>query len=159
MNIALTYGLSTNCPRKYFLTDRSPNRTWAFSEFRNFWTPIYTSSKYGAGLKSRCQWIAIGVSERMRALQKYLIQLPFYLKCSHMNDRRRVTGPFFFHYQTECMLTMPKCTMVSNSFARLRTSRKGIFRCSSQPAAWRHTVELQDLPYPAFRDGQPFLMI
>ena len=33
----------------------------------------------------------------------------FYLKCSHMNDRRRATVPFVLHYQAECMPTIPKC--------------------------------------------------
>ena len=40
----LTYGLSINCPRKYWPTDRRPNRTWTFSELRKFRTPIYTST-------------------------------------------------------------------------------------------------------------------
>ena len=37
-------GLSKNCSRKYWMTDRSPNWIRTFSEVKNFWTPIYTSS-------------------------------------------------------------------------------------------------------------------
>ena len=42
VNFVLNNGLSKNCRRKYWLTDRSPNPTWTFSEVRNFWTPIFT---------------------------------------------------------------------------------------------------------------------
>ena len=52
-----------------------------------------------------------------------------------MNDRRRVTAPFVFLYQAECMLTMYtyiSARPVSNSFAWLQTSRKGTFGYSSQ---------------------------
>ena len=46
MKFAIVNGLSKNCPRKYWMTDRSPNRIRTFSEVQNFWTPIYTSSSY-----------------------------------------------------------------------------------------------------------------
>ena len=42
-------GLSKNCPRKFGMADRSPNRIRTFSEVQNFWTPIYTSSRYHIG--------------------------------------------------------------------------------------------------------------
>ena len=46
VNFAIANGLSKNCPRKYWLTDQSPNRTRTFSDFRIFRTPIYTSNSY-----------------------------------------------------------------------------------------------------------------
>ena len=46
VNVAITSGLSKNCPRKYWLTVWTPNQTWTFSEVRNFWTPIYTSNMH-----------------------------------------------------------------------------------------------------------------
>ena len=43
VKFAITSGLSNNCPRKYWMTDRSPNRIRTFSEVQTLWTPIYTS--------------------------------------------------------------------------------------------------------------------
>ena len=46
VKFAITNGLSKICPRKCWMTDRSPNRIRTFSEVQNFWTPIYTSTNH-----------------------------------------------------------------------------------------------------------------
>ena len=43
VKFAVTNGRFKNCVRKYWMTDRSPNRVRMFSEAQKFWTPIHTS--------------------------------------------------------------------------------------------------------------------
>ena len=77
-----------------------------------------------------------------------------------MNDRRRVTAPLVFLYQTECTLTIPKCTTVSNSFALLeRDFSKGHIQMLI--SAQRHVTKwnCKTSRRPAFRDGPQFLAI
>ena len=85
--------------------------------------------------------------------------VPVYLKCSHMNDCRRVTAPFVFLYQTECMLTMPKCTdQYQTVLCGCRFSKGHIQMPISVPrdnTEWNCRSSIR----PAFSDGPPIWAI
>ena len=55
-NFAISNCLSKNCPRKYWLTKRSPNRTLDFFGGPNFWTPICTSIDSFRGMSEVLQF-------------------------------------------------------------------------------------------------------
>ena len=79
VKFAVDNGLSKNCPRKYWVTDRSPNRNRTFLE-QNFWTPIYTSSGYGPPRLLASPDHSCGRCQRPRIVHKALEVTPAELK-------------------------------------------------------------------------------
>ena len=76
-----------------------------------------------------------------------------------MNERRRVRAPFVSLYQTECMLTIPKCTTSVKYFCAVAEFSKGLIQMLISAARDDTEWNCKTTRMPTFRDGPPFLAI